>query len=95
MKENLQKLTLAQRRLVFFMIIVGGLLLITAVTLLLLVFNNFELIVLIGTAVIAAFIALDGESNWFEGAMLLGVYLIIALAFLFLPAEAAHTVAHP
>lgn len=36
MKENLQKLTLAQRRLVFFMIIVGGLLLITAVTLLLL-----------------------------------------------------------
>ncbi|MDL1900518.1 calcium/proton exchanger [Anaerolineae bacterium CFX9] len=62
---------------------------------LLLVFNNFELIVLIGTAVIAAFIALDGESNWFEGAMLLGVYLIIALAFLFLPAEAAHTVAHP
>lgn len=66
---------------------------------LLLVFNDFELIVLIGTAIIAAFIAQDGESNWLEGAMLLAVYLIIALAFLFLPAEAAHalpaTAAHP
>lgn len=62
---------------------------------LLLVFNNFELVALIGTSVIAAFIALDGESNWLEGAMLLAVYLILVLAFFFLPAEAAHTVAHP
>lgn len=58
---------------------------------LLLVFNEFELVALIGTAVIAAFIALDGESNWLEGVMLLGVYLIIALGFLFLPEEVAHT----
>lgn len=55
---------------------------------LLLVFNDFELIALLGTSLIAAFIALDGESNWFEGAMLLAVYLIIALAFFFLPAPA-------
>ncbi len=34
---------------------------------------------------IAAFIALDGESNWLEGAMLLAVYLIVVLAFFFLP----------
>jgi Ca2+:H+ antiporter len=33
-------------------------------------------------------IALDGESNWLEGAMLLAVYLIVGLAFLFLPAAA-------
>lgn len=58
---------------------------------LLLVFNQFELIALIGTTLLAAFIALDGESNWLEGAMLLGVYLILALAFFFLPAEIAHT----
>jgi len=58
---------------------------------LLLVFNEFELIALIGTSVLAAFIALDGESNWLEGAMLLAVYLILALAFFFLPAEIAHT----
>jgi Ca2+:H+ antiporter len=53
---------------------------------LLLVFSTFELIALVSAALIAALIALDGESNWLEGAMLLGVYLIIGLAFLFIPA---------
>jgi Ca2+:H+ antiporter len=52
---------------------------------LLLVFTNEELIALIGTSLLAAFISLDGESNWLEGAMLLGVYLILALGFLVLP----------
>ncbi len=63
---------------------------------LLLVFNEYELITLIGASVIAAFIAQDGESNWLEGAMLLAVYLIVTLAFLFLPAvmEAAPLAAH-
>jgi Ca2+:H+ antiporter len=56
---------------------------------LLLVFTTPELIALIGTSMIAAFIALDGESNWLEGAMLIAIYIIIALAFLFLP-DAAH-----
>jgi len=55
---------------------------------LLLVFNNFELIALIAASVVAAFIALDGESNWLEGAMLLAVYIIIALAFFYLPTAA-------
>lgn len=63
---------------------------------LLLVFNEYELITLIGASVIAAFIAQDGESNWLEGAMLLAVYLIVTLAFFFLPAvmEAAPLAAH-
>jgi Ca2+:H+ antiporter len=56
-------------------------------------FNGFEVLALTAASVIAAFVALDGESNWLEGAMLLAVYLIIALAFFFLPdagsAEAA------
>jgi Ca2+:H+ antiporter len=52
---------------------------------LLLVFNNFELIALMGAALVAAFIAQDGESNWLEGAMLLAVYFIIGLAFFYLP----------
>ncbi|MEO8611680.1 MAG: calcium/proton exchanger [Chloroflexota bacterium] len=55
---------------------------------LLLVFNNFELIALIAASIVAAFIALDGESNWLEGAMLLAVYIIIALAFFYLPTAA-------
>lgn len=53
---------------------------------LLLVFNQFELIAVIAATFIAAFIASDGESNWLEGAKLLAVYLIIGLAFFFLPA---------
>lgn len=60
---------------------------------LLLVFNEFELVALVGAAMIAAFIAQDGESNWLEGAMLLAVYVIIALGFFFLPAEIAHQAA--
>jgi Ca2+:H+ antiporter len=62
---------------------------------LLLVFNNFELIALVAAAVIAAFVAQDGESNWLEGAMLLGLYVIIAIAFFFLPVHetAPHDVA--
>lgn len=48
-------------------------------------FNNFELIALTAASVIAAFISVDGRSNWLEGAMLLAVYAILALAFYFLP----------
>ena len=48
-------------------------------------FNGFEMIGLTAAAVIAAFVSIDGESNWLEGAMLLAVYVIIALAFFFLP----------
>ncbi|MEZ4669696.1 MAG: calcium/proton exchanger [Anaerolineae bacterium] len=61
---------------------------------LLLVFSSFELIALIATALVAAFVALDGESNWIEGAMLLAVYVIVAIAFFYLP-SAGGTVPHP
>jgi Ca2+:H+ antiporter len=50
-----------------------------------LIFNQFELIALVGAVLIAALIALDGESNWLEGAQLLVVYVIIGMAFFFLP----------
>ncbi|MBK9124989.1 MAG: calcium/proton exchanger [Chloroflexi bacterium] len=52
----------------------------------LLVFNTFELVALAGATFVAAFIAMDGESNWLEGALLIGVYLILGMAFLVLPA---------
>lgn len=55
---------------------------------LLLVFSEFELIALVASALVAANIAQDGESNWLEGTMLLAVYIIIAIAFFVLPAEA-------
>ena len=50
-----------------------------------LVFNPFELVALIATVLIAALISLDGESNWLEGAQLMIVYIILALAFFYLP----------
>jgi Ca2+:H+ antiporter len=59
---------------------------------LLLVFTPYELIVLVAAAVITAFVALDGESNWLEGVMLLAVYLIIAIAFFNIPDIASTTV---
>lgn len=51
-----------------------------------LVFNQFELLALIGAVVISALVASDGETNWLEGAQLLAVYLILGVAFYFLPA---------
>ena len=50
-----------------------------------LVFNSFELAALVGAAVIAVFIANDGESNWLEGAELLALYVILGIAFFFVP----------
>ncbi len=50
-----------------------------------LAFNQFELIALVGSVLIAALVALDGESNWLEGAQLLVVYVITGMAFYFLP----------
>ncbi|HMK07897.1 MAG TPA: calcium/proton exchanger [Anaerolineales bacterium] len=50
-----------------------------------LVFNSFELIALIGTVVIVSQVAGDGESNWLEGAELVALYLIFAIAFFLLP----------
>lgn len=49
-----------------------------------LVFNKFELIALIGGVLIAVFVAEDGESNWLEGAILVALYLMLALAFFLL-----------
>jgi Ca2+:H+ antiporter len=49
-----------------------------------LVFNQFEIIALFAGSLIAALVAQDGETNWLEGAQLLGVYAILVLAFFFL-----------
>ncbi len=49
-------------------------------------FNQFELIAMMAAAVIASLVSSDGETNWLEGAHLLVVYVMLALAFFFLPA---------
>ena len=48
-----------------------------------LVFTPLELGSLGAAVVVTGFVALDGRSNWLEGAMLCGVYVISALAFYF------------
>jgi Ca2+:H+ antiporter len=46
-----------------------------------LVFNGFELAALILAVLIANRVTVEGRSNWFEGVQLLGVYIVVALAF--------------
>jgi Ca2+:H+ antiporter len=48
-----------------------------------LVFTPLELGSLGAAVIVTGFVALDGRSNWLEGAMLCGVYVIAALAFFF------------
>lgn len=52
---------------------------------LLLVFSPYELLALATASIVAALVSQDGESNWLEGAQLLAVYIILALAFFLLP----------
>ncbi len=53
-----------------------------------LVFTPFEVIAIGLGSIVAALIAIDGESNWLEGAQLIAVYLILAVAAFFLPVAA-------
>jgi Ca2+:H+ antiporter len=50
-----------------------------------LVFTLLELATIFLAAIILNLIVLDGRSNWFEGVMLTAVYIIIAIAFFFVP----------
>jgi Ca2+:H+ antiporter len=50
-----------------------------------LVFNTFELLALVAGVIVAVLVSADGESSWLEGAALVGIYLILGLAFFLLP----------
>lgn len=45
--------------------------------------NPLELVAIAGVAFAVNAIAKDGETNWFEGALLLGAYAVLAIAFFF------------
>jgi Ca2+:H+ antiporter len=53
-----------------------------------LVFQPLELLVLGLSTAISAYIALDGESNWLEGVLLLALYLMTATVFFLDPVTA-------
>jgi len=48
-------------------------------------FTLFEVLAVAIAVGVVNMVAQDGESNWLEGALLLAVYLVLALAFFFLP----------
>ncbi|MCC6145677.1 MAG: calcium/proton exchanger [Candidatus Hydrogenedentes bacterium] len=50
-----------------------------------LVFTPFEVVAVGLTVAVLALVANDGESHWMEGVLLLAVYLILGIAFFFLP----------
>ena len=47
-------------------------------------FTTYEILAVSAASLIAALVSLDGKSNWLEGAMLLVLYVILAVAFFFL-----------
>jgi len=51
-------------------------------------FETFETVVFFLSVLVVTYVIQDGKSNYLEGAMLLGLYLIIALAFLVYPDDA-------
>ena len=51
-----------------------------------LVFNAFEIAAVALAGIIVTVASLDGETNWFEGVQLIAVYLILAIAFFYVPA---------
>ena len=50
-----------------------------------LLFTDFEVLAVVASVAVLNLVALDGEANWLEGVQLLAVYLVLALAFFFLP----------
>ncbi|MCL4505178.1 MAG: calcium/proton exchanger [Chloroflexi bacterium] len=50
-------------------------------------FTTFEVAALLASCFISAHVAVDGETNWLEGVLLVSLYLVMAAGFFFLPAK--------
>jgi Ca2+:H+ antiporter len=50
-----------------------------------LAFTGFEVVAIVLATIITRELITDGKANWFEGFLLLGVYLILAIGFYHLP----------
>jgi Ca2+:H+ antiporter len=55
-----------------------------------LAFTPVEVLAIFVSVLITGQVAADGETNWLEGVQLLATYLILAIAFYFLPAAGSH-----
>jgi Ca2+:H+ antiporter len=54
-----------------------------------LLFTPMEVVAVLLAVLITAFLGLDGETNWFEGVLLLALYAVLAIAFFYIPRTAA------
>ncbi|HNB09847.1 MAG TPA: cation transporter, partial [bacterium] len=52
-----------------------------------LIFTTFEVLAVALSVAVLALVTIDGESNWMEGVQLLAVYVILGIAFYYLPAH--------
>jgi Ca2+:H+ antiporter len=57
-----------------------------------LIFTPMEVVSVVLTVGIVVVLGINGTTNWFEGALLLGLYAILAIAFFYIPAEATEAV---
>ena len=58
-----------------------------------LVFSTFELLSVVLAVAIVAYLVLNGETNWFEGVLLLALYAVLGIVFFYIPS--GHDVAVP
>lgn len=53
-------------------------------------FTPMEVVAVLLAVFLVVVVSLNGETNWFEGVLLLGLYVILGIAFFFLPAAPGH-----
>ena len=52
-------------------------------------FEIFQVAVIFVSVVMTNYLIMDGKSNWMEGVMLIGVYIIVAIAYWLYPDDSA------
>lgn len=55
-----------------------------------LIFTPMEVVSVVLTMLIVVVLGMNGETNWFEGVLLLALYLILGIAFFYIPMGASH-----
>jgi Ca2+:H+ antiporter len=55
-----------------------------------LIFTPMEVVSVVLTMLIVVVLGMNGETNWFEGVLLLALYLILGIAFFYIPMTASH-----
>ncbi len=49
-----------------------------------------EVVAVLLAVLIVTILGLNGETNWFEGVLLLALYAVLAIAFFYIPVAARH-----